>query len=127
VPGWRLKLSKTASWMYRRVLRHKLHTYTSCFRIYRRSAVTGIELRKTNFLGVAELLGRLDLRGSKIVEYPATLEVRMLGRSKMKTARTILGHIRLMTRLFAARMLGQDHSRPNSEKSHVPEREHAVA
>src|SRR5262249_51413580 len=36
VPGWRLKLSKAASWLYRRVLRHKLHTYTSCFRVYRR-------------------------------------------------------------------------------------------
>jgi polysaccharide deacetylase family protein (PEP-CTERM system associated) len=106
VPGWRLKLSKTASWLYRRVLRQKLHTYTSCFRVYRRSAVLGIELTRTNFLGVAELIGRLDLQGSKIVEYPATLEVRMLGRSKMKTVRMTLGHLRLLARLLAARIRG---------------------
>jgi glycosyltransferase involved in cell wall biosynthesis len=125
VPGWRLKLSKSASWMYRRVLRHKLYTYTSCFRIYRRSAVAGIELRKNNFLGVAELLGRLDLQGSKIVEFPAVLEVRMLGRSKMKTLRTIFGHLKLMTRLFASRMLGGSSAEP---KTAVAEgREHAVA
>ncbi len=106
VPGWRLKLSKTASWLYRRVLRQKLFTYTSCFRVYRRSAVAGLELRRTNFLGIAELLGRLDLAGARIVEFPATLEVRMLGRSKMKTLRTIFGHLRLMTRLLAMRLAG---------------------
>ena len=127
VPGWRLKLSKTASWLYRRVLRHKLHTYTSCFRVYRRSAVANLELRKTNFLGIAELLGRLDLSGSKIVEFPATLEVRMLGRSKMKTLRTIFGHLRLMMRLFAARVRGSEKSVNPVAKIEAPKSEHAVA
>ncbi|MCX7700607.1 MAG: hypothetical protein N2039_06995, partial [Gemmataceae bacterium] len=31
------------------------------------------------------------------------LEVRMIGRSKMKTARTIAGHLRLMARLWRER------------------------
>ena len=66
VPGWRLLLSKGSSFLYRRVLRQKLHTYTSCFRLYRRSAVADVELREGGFLGVAELLGRLDLRGSRV-------------------------------------------------------------
>jgi polysaccharide deacetylase family protein (PEP-CTERM system associated) len=104
VPGWRLTLSKGAAWLYRRVLRTKLHTYTSCFRVYRRSNVANIRLRHANFLGIAEQLGRLDLAGGNIVEHPATLEVRMLGRSKMKTVRTILGHLGLMVRLSLARM-----------------------
>lgn len=129
VPGWRLRLSKIASWMYRRVLRQKLHTYTSCFRVYRRSAIADIELRRTNFLGIAELVGKLDLRGSRIVEYPATLEVRMLGRSKMKTARTILGHLRLMVRLFVARLFGGQTTRTaeTSTEDAVPEPDHAGA
>jgi polysaccharide deacetylase family protein (PEP-CTERM system associated) len=127
VPGWRLKLSKTASWMYRRVLRHKLHTYTSCFRVYRRSAVAPIELRRTNFLGVAELLGRLDLQGSRIVEFPATLEVRMLGRSKMKTLRTIFGHLRLMTRLYFARLFGRGQRATSPVPASEVETEHATA
>ncbi|HKB40211.1 MAG TPA: glycosyltransferase, partial [Gemmataceae bacterium] len=105
VPCWRLFLSKLSSFLYRRVLRQKLYTYTSCFRLYRRSAVVGLNVRETGFLGVAEILGKLDLKGSRIVEFPAVLEVRMLGRSKMKTLRTILGHLRLMNRLLWLRLL----------------------
>lgn len=127
VPGWRLKLSKTASWMYRRVLRHKLYTYTSCFRVYRRSAVAPLELKRTNFLGVAELLGRLDIQGSRIVEFPATLEVRMLGRSKMKTVRTIFGHLRLMMSLLCARLLKSPDRTLPSEPTADREAEHATA
>jgi len=104
VPGWRLKLSKSASWLYRRVLRQKLFTYTSCFRVYRRRAITDLTITQNGYLGIAEMLGRLDLQGSKVVEFPATLEVRMLGRSKMKTVRTIIGHLKLMTRLFGVRV-----------------------
>lgn len=103
VPGWRLVLSRGASWLYRRVLRTKLHTYTSCFRVYRKSAVAGLRVNNGRFLGVAELVGRLDLAGGTIVEHPATLEVRMLGRSKIKTVRTIVGHLGLMARLACAR------------------------
>jgi hypothetical protein len=89
--------------MYRRVLRQRLHTYTSCFRVYRRSTVLGVEPERNGFLGVAELLGRLALSGATIVEYPATLEVRMLGYSKMRVLRTIVGHLGLITRLTADR------------------------
>ena len=104
VPEWRLFLSKSLSRLYRVVLHHRLATYTSCFRVYRRDAVADLQVREGGFLGVAELLGRLDLEGGSIVECPAVLEVRLLGRSKMKTLRTILGHLRLLARLSAARL-----------------------
>ena len=106
VPRWRLTLSKGATWLYRRILRQKLSTYTSCFRVYRRSSVAGLALTHGRYLGIAELLGRVDLSGGTIVEYPTTLEVRVLGRSKMKTARTVLGHLGLMAKLARARLLG---------------------
>jgi hypothetical protein len=106
VPGWRLFLSKGASALYRRILRQKLHTYTSCFRVYRQSTVSGISLKHGGFLGVAEIVGIMDLTGSRVAEYPATLEVRMLGRSKMKVVRTILGHIRLLSELLRLRLFG---------------------
>jgi polysaccharide deacetylase family protein (PEP-CTERM system associated) len=115
VPTWRLGLSKVASSLYRLVLRQKLHTYTSCFRVYRRSAVINLEISQTGFLGVAELLGQLDLQGSKIVECPTTLEVRILGESKMKTARTIVGHLYLLTVLLAGRV-GQKLSGTRKER-----------
>jgi polysaccharide deacetylase family protein (PEP-CTERM system associated) len=104
VPGWRLFLSRGASFLYRRVLRSKLDTYTSCFRVYRRSAFADIELNESGFLGVAEMLGRLDLSGGKIVEFPAVLEVRLFGISKMKTAKTIVGHLKLLSQLIKMRM-----------------------
>jgi polysaccharide deacetylase family protein (PEP-CTERM system associated) len=107
VPEWRLFLSKGASFLYRRALRSKLDTYTSCFRVYRRSSVVDLEIKEKGFLGVAELLGKLDLRGGRITEHPAVLEVRLFGFSKMKTARTIFGHLRLLSRLSKERLLGK--------------------
>jgi glycosyltransferase involved in cell wall biosynthesis len=106
VPGWRLALSRIASYLYRRVLRQKLYTYTSCFRVYRKSMTRELSLSESGFLGIAEMLGRLDLRGAKVVEYPTILEVRLFGRSKMKTLRTIGGHLRLLVRLLAMRVRG---------------------
>ena len=103
----RLVLSRTLSRLYRLVLHHPFATYTSCFRVYRRSAVADLALRNGGFLGVAELLGELDLRGAKLVEVPAVLESRMLGRSKMSTIVTILGHLRLLARFGLRRVLGR--------------------
>ncbi len=103
VPSWRLSLSRGLSFLYRLVLRQSLATYTSCFRVYRRDAVVDLPIREGGFLGVAEMLGLLDLRGARIVESPAVLEVRLLGRSKLKILRTAAGHLRLLARLAVAR------------------------
>jgi hypothetical protein len=99
VPRWRLSLSRTASAFYRLLLRQDIRTYTSCFRVYRRSALLELNIVEPGFLGIAEILGQVDLQGGRIVEHPTTLEARMLGRSKMKILRTIAGHLSLMGRL----------------------------
>lgn len=106
VPAWRLMLSKASSVLYRLVLTQKLWTYTSCFRVYRRSWIMSIRPKHGGFLGVAEILGHLSFRGGKIVEYPATLEVRLLGQSKMKIIKTIVGHLRLLADFTIYRFLG---------------------
>ena len=111
VPPWRLLLSRSASRLYRLVLRHKLWTYTSCFRVYRRHAVAGLIVRESGFLGVTEILGALDLAGGRIVEYPTVLNVRLFGNSKMRALRAVAGHLRLMAGFVAARVL-QARSRP---------------
>ena len=107
VPEWRLFLSKGASFLYRRALNAKLDTFTSCFRVYRRSSVVNLPIEEKGFLGVAEMLGRLNLKGGKIIEYPAVLEVRLFGFSKMKTARTIFGHLKLLSKLSKSRLFGK--------------------
>lgn len=104
VPPWRLKLSKAASGLYRLVLRQKLHTYTSCFRVYRRSLVVGVPLRNSGFVGIAELVCELDRRGEKVVEAPATLDVRTTGQSKMRVLRAGWAHLRLICRTGLSRM-----------------------
>ncbi len=104
VPEWRLFFSRTLSEIYRRVFRTKLATYTSCFRVYRKSVMVDLPVREGGFLGIAEMIGLLDLQGRRIVECPAVLEVRMLGRSKMKLVRTILGHLKLIARFVSLRL-----------------------
>jgi glycosyltransferase involved in cell wall biosynthesis len=120
VPEWRLVLSRTLSLLYRMVLRQKLCTYTSCFRVYRRSAMLGMTLEHRGFLGVAEMLGKLDLAGEKIVEYPTTLSVRVLGYSKMKVARTITGHFSLLASLLKQRVSGKVRAAGDEPRSPRP-------
>jgi polysaccharide deacetylase family protein (PEP-CTERM system associated) len=110
VPRWRLLLSRSASQLYRLLLRNKLHTYTSCFRVYRKSAVEEICVSDGGFLGITEILWQLDQGGSQIVECPALLEARVLGASKLKTMRGIVSHLRLL-----ARITHQRFSSPRSE------------
>ena len=107
VPAWRLKLSKAASGLYRMVLRQKLHTYTSCFRAYRRSAVVDIPLRHNGFVGIAELVCELDRRGEKVVECPATLDIRTTGQSKMRVLRAGWAHLQLIVGAGCSRLLGR--------------------
>jgi polysaccharide deacetylase family protein (PEP-CTERM system associated) len=112
VPGWRMALSKGASALYRMVLHNKLSHYTSCFRVYRKSAVAQLSLRNERYVGITEILSTLDLQGSKIVEYPAVLEVRLLGNSKMKIMKTIWGHLQLIGYLVGERLSAGLSSRP---------------
>jgi glycosyltransferase involved in cell wall biosynthesis len=103
IPRWRLFLSRTLSRLYSTLLGDPIHTYTSCFRVYRRASVEGLRLRHGGFLGVAEILIRLKLKGGRVVEYPTTLESRLFGESKMKIARTIWSHLGLLRELMATR------------------------
>ena len=120
VPSWRLLLSKGLSFLYRRLFRQKLYTYTSCFRVFRRSLVKDLALRETGFLGVAEMLMILDLQGKRIVEHPAVLEVRLFGHSKMKLFRTIAGHLRLLSRFARTRWFS---SQPRSPSDALTKRD----
>jgi hypothetical protein len=69
----------------------------------------GMKVRNQGFLGVVEMFTILDAQGARVVECPAVLEARILGHSKMKTLRTIVGHLGLLVRVIVSRML----KRPN--------------
>jgi polysaccharide deacetylase family protein (PEP-CTERM system associated) len=106
VPGWRLFLSRSLSQLYRLMLHQRLHTYTSCFRVYRRSSTIALQVQHDGFLGIAEALVRHDLAGHRIVEHPTTLAARRLGESKMKLVETIAGHLGLLAMVFRERLAG---------------------
>lgn len=105
VPQWRLWLSRRASGLYRLALRQKLHCYTSCFRVYRRSKIVDLEPENAGFVGVAELVWKLDRQGSHIVECPAKLRTRVAGHSKMKIFRSSMRHLHLVTQIWRDRIL----------------------
>jgi polysaccharide deacetylase family protein (PEP-CTERM system associated) len=103
VPEWRLFLSRSLSRLYRLVLKHKLATYTACFRVYRRSRIIDLTIENPGYFGITEILVKLDQKGGGIVEYPAVLESRLLGHSKMKIVKTIFGHLGLIGGVLRAR------------------------
>lgn len=109
VAPWRLAISRMASRLYRLVMRNKLHTYTSCVRVYRRRSVVDLPVRSRGFVGIVELLWHLDRRGGKIVEYPAVLRTRKTGQSKMRVFRATLAHLRLLSLAALIRMFGSRH------------------
>ncbi|GAB4343942.1 MAG: hypothetical protein Kow0037_32380 [Calditrichia bacterium] len=115
VPGWRLFLSRNLSRAYHLVFKNKLATYTACCRVYRKERVADIQLTHGGFIGLVELLARLDLAGGKIREYPAVLHSRLLGHSKMKIINTILGHLKLLWEIFRWKVgrLPADHEKLN--------------
>jgi polysaccharide deacetylase family protein (PEP-CTERM system associated) len=121
VPPWRLFLSKSLSRMYSVVLKDRAYTYTSCCRVYRKSKFADIELSNQGFLGVAETLIECKRRGGRVVEYPATLESRLLGESKMKIARTITRHLGLLSTLTVNRAQGTLFHNPPASGSPDPQ------
>jgi dolichol-phosphate mannosyltransferase len=103
VIGWRLFLSRGASWMYRWVSASKLYTYTSMMRAYRRPVLEGVRFDSEGFAGVTEILLRACHQGYRIVEVPMVLRSRVTGVSKMKVMRSIRMHLGLMLRALAWR------------------------
>ncbi|MFO1064718.1 MAG: glycosyltransferase [Pirellulales bacterium] len=99
IPGWRLALSQTASRIYRVLIGESLHTYTACFRAYRKSVVEHMPGTESGFVGVAEMLWAAS-RNGRVLECPTVLTSRRVGYSKMKTLPVILGHARLMNRIL---------------------------
>jgi dolichol-phosphate mannosyltransferase len=101
--GWRLFLSRGASWMYRLVCSNKLYTYTSMMRAYRRPVVETVHIESEGFAGVTEILLRASRQGYRVAEVPMVLRSRVTGVSKMKVMRSIKMHLQLMFRALCWR------------------------
>jgi len=104
VPLWRLALSRLASSLYRAAVSRELHTYTSCFRVYRRSILLKLPIRREGFVGISEVIWQLNRRGYQIRECPSNLDTRRYGQSKMRTAQVALGHLNLLRQVTLDRI-----------------------
>ena len=106
VPAWRIGISRCASQLYRWPMRNKLSCYTCCVRVYRTSLVRQCKIISSGFVGVTELLWRLDQLGARIGEFPATLMPRITGVSKMRTFRTMLLHFKFLSSIAREKTFG---------------------
>lgn len=105
--GFRFILSKLLSKTYSLILAgrgNSISTYTSCFRVYRRNILSGILPLSDDFLANAEILIRAILKGYKIREYPTRVYKREFGKSKMKIIKTIIAHIRFISKIGSGRI-----------------------
>ncbi len=92
VPGYRLVLSKSISWLYRLLTGAKIHTFTALFRVQRRAVVENVHFKSDNFLATAEMLIHAIFQGYHVKEFPTTLHVRQYGVSKMRLLKVIKSH-----------------------------------
>lgn len=105
VHPWRLFLSRGASWVYRRVCRGKLYSYTSFLRAYRRRVVERVPFEADGFVAVTEHLLRALNQDYRAVEVPVVLRRRVTGVSKMNVVRNVAAHLRLASRSLVWRFL----------------------
>lgn len=119
--SWRRRfLSRAAAGCYRLVLGRRagpIRTFTCGFRAYRREPLLDAPFSSDGFPATAEVLGRMLLRGARGVEVPSALSTRREGRSKMRTVRAVLGHLRVLARLLAARLFGPRRAAARPEPS----------
>ncbi|MBS1851221.1 MAG: glycosyltransferase family 2 protein [Acidobacteria bacterium] len=116
VAPWRLTLSKGCSAAYWLVAPVRLYTYTAIFRAYRREVIDNVSYEENGFVFTAESLIRAAEMGYKVVEVPMTLHSRMIGQTKMKVARTMRGHLRLILKTAVRRLTGRTASSPIRQK-----------
>lgn len=105
-PLHRFVYSRVLSWMYRSLLRDdapNVHTFTSGFRVYRRRVIDSVVFEADDFIATAEILIRSIRSGFRVAEYTTVVFERKFGHSKLKTTKTILGHLSLLFRLATNR------------------------
>ena len=84
VSGLRSVLSRILNTVFRRVLAIPIRDMSSGFRLYRRSALQEIEITRSNFDALEEILIKLVGMGHGVVEVPFTYKARGAGVSKAR-------------------------------------------
>src|SRR5579885_1249860 len=101
--GFRRFLSRVLNAFLRRLLSLPVRDLSSGYRLYRRAALEGLELRSSNFEVLEEILVRLYARGYAVVEVPFTYFPREAGRSHVRLIRFGIDQVRSAARMWKLR------------------------
>jgi len=93
VPFWRLFISKLGNKILGFAMKRGLATVTGMVRGYRRKVLEALELEAEGKEIHLEILARALGMGYRVVEMPAVLKARKLGKSKFKFTATAVSHI----------------------------------
>ena len=115
VPTWRIWISYSASWIYRKLMYNRIYCYTSSFRAYRKTAIEQMELENCGFVGTTEILWKLEQNGWQIKEVPSILSVRQFGQSKIRILSVTFDHLKMMARI----LLSKFQRPPNKKEEEV--------
>lgn len=108
VTPFRLLMSKTVNFLYRTLLRSKITCVSPIFRLYKRSALTGMTISSRNFEINAEIISKLLIYGKTVVEVPVPLLKRKYGESKINVKKEIKNYILLLYKIFKTKYLLQE-------------------
>ena len=100
IPFYRIFLSKGINVLYSMLLRQKIASISSIFRLYKAKDVKKLKLEATGFDINAEILFQLIKEKKKIVEVPVTLGNRKHGISKLNIKKEMFNHLKMLKKIF---------------------------
>lgn len=107
VPFWRQMLTWANAWMYKLVLgkgSNQVTIFSCAFRAYKSSVIKSISFDSNGFGAASEILGRIIMKGYRVVEAPSTLTTREHGESKMRPLKAIREHLKNLTLFLKIRL-----------------------
>jgi dolichol-phosphate mannosyltransferase len=103
MPRYREVLSIILNVVYTWLLSLPLKDISSGFRLYRASAVRGLDLRSNDFDALEEILIKCYARGYKIIEIPFQYAPRSTGKSKVKLLQFGVSYLKTLIRMWRLR------------------------
>jgi len=103
MPRYRHILSLILNVVYTRLLSLPVKDISSGFRLYRASALSGLDLQSNDFDALEEILIKCYAQGFEIVEIPFHYVPRDSGKSKVKLLRFGLSYLRTLVRMWRLR------------------------
>jgi dolichol-phosphate mannosyltransferase len=110
VPLWRQSLTWMNAMLYKAVLGRgssQAAIFSCAFRAYKSTVLKPVKFQSNGFGAASEILGRLILKGHRILEVPSVLTTRKFGESKMNVRKAVKEHLRNVKMFFKIRYLNK--------------------